>query len=135
MISDICRIPFGKETVDELLASHVIEHVDIKEGITFIFRSFNMLKKGGKLIIRCPFITETFEAFKAGRMNIEQFNSSIFGIDPKKPESMYQENYHKSGYTVEYLAYLLTNAGFAEVITRTGLEAKRNCEIIIEAIK
>jgi SAM-dependent methyltransferase len=56
---DICRdvrkgLPFDDDSVDEILASHFLEHLDAVAMIEFIVESYRVLKGGGKLRIVVP---------------------------------------------------------------------------------
>lgn len=48
------ELPYEDDSVDNIYISHVIEHVETKFVIKFIFESYRVLKKGGVLRIACP---------------------------------------------------------------------------------
>ena len=52
VIGDAQFLPFRDSSLDGIVASHVIEHLD--DPLLFIEECFRVLKKGGTLEIRCP---------------------------------------------------------------------------------
>jgi predicted SAM-dependent methyltransferase len=48
---DILNLPIEDNTVDEILCSHVIEHIDYLDGKKMIMEYSRILKPGGKLIV------------------------------------------------------------------------------------
>jgi predicted SAM-dependent methyltransferase len=47
-------LPWKPETVDVIVAFHIIEHLTYKEGQTLIKRAYSLLKPGCQMFITCP---------------------------------------------------------------------------------
>ncbi len=51
---DILNLPYKDNTIDEILAEHLIEHIKFKDEEQFWKETYRILKKGGKLICEVP---------------------------------------------------------------------------------
>lgn len=74
--------PIQKSSVDLLIASHVIEHVN--DAVAFMSEIYSVLKKGGKAIIRYPHFSQrhTFRDPTHKRfMTLESLDFFIFGTE------------------------------------------------------
>ena len=58
---DVYPLPFKKNSVDFILASHILEH--LKEPLDFLEECQRMLKKGRRMEIRVPHVEATGGAF------------------------------------------------------------------------
>lgn len=58
---DVYPFPFKKNSVDFILASHILEH--LKEPLDFLEESQRILKRRGKMKIRVPHVEATGGAF------------------------------------------------------------------------
>lgn len=54
LIADIRNLPYESETVDEIYANDVLEHVSFRETLPVLEHWFKILKPGGKLFIQSP---------------------------------------------------------------------------------
>jgi predicted SAM-dependent methyltransferase len=63
---DVRSVPYPDNSVDEILALHVIEHFDFHEGNRVLQEWYRVLKPGGKLIVETPDFLETCRAFVVG---------------------------------------------------------------------
>lgn len=63
LIADIRKLPFDDNSVDEILALHVIEHFDFFEGQHVLNEWYRVLKPGGLLILETPDFLETCREF------------------------------------------------------------------------
>jgi len=52
--ADICELPFENESVDEIVAYQVIEHVAYNKAEQMFDEMYRVLKKGGTMITECP---------------------------------------------------------------------------------
>ena len=66
---DVYPYPFKKNSVDFILASHILEH--LKEPLDFLEECQRMLKKGRRMEIRVPHVEATGGAF--GTMEHKHF--------------------------------------------------------------
>jgi len=88
------KIPFAANTFDEVICSHVIEHVpDDRKCLTEIYR---VLKRGGKVYLRTPNIHNLHTKFHTG-------------IGSKLP---YTDRTHVREYEKDGLAKLFRDVGF-----------------------
>lgn len=60
---DVRKIPYPDNSVDEILALHIIEHFDFYEGKEVLKEWYRVLKPGGKLILETPDFLETCREF------------------------------------------------------------------------
>jgi len=61
IIADVCRLPFKDESIDEIICSEVLEHVDdLVKAMEEIHR---VLKPGGKVMIKVPHV-KSLDAFR-----------------------------------------------------------------------
>lgn len=60
---DVKTIPYEDNTVDEILASHVIEHFDYHESVDVLKEWYRVLKPGGKLVLETPDMLESCREF------------------------------------------------------------------------
>ena len=110
---DICckveDLNYDEETVDEIYASHILEHLDLEQGRTLLKNCYKWLIKGGvlsivvpDLLVVCRFIAEgdtdgTLWSWLYGRHDIEE------GMG------------HKWGYTQRTLIDELSKLGFTDI--------------------
>lgn len=62
---DIRNIPYPDNSVDEILASHIIEHFDAKSGPIILKEWLRVLKPGGILKLETPDLLSTCKDFVA----------------------------------------------------------------------
>ena len=88
--ADVCCLPFRAESVDEILALDVYEHVSYLKSQNLLKSWVSKLKSGGKLTIQAPCLDKIIEYFinaKNCKM-IETGIACLFGGQD------YQENIH-----------------------------------------
>lgn len=102
------QLPFDPESVDEVLASHLLEHFGFAEVPIFISRVNKVLKKGGLFHIRVPDIEKSMRNFLENKDDKKWswWILEIYGGQWNPGE------FHKSGYTKERLIYLMKELGF-----------------------
>lgn len=62
-VFDVRQIPYPDNSVDEILALHIIEHFDFFEGNNVLKEWYRVLKPGGKLLLETPDFLETCREF------------------------------------------------------------------------
>jgi len=139
IISPAHELKYADDSVDEILSSHMIEHLIQTELDLALAEWFRVLKSGGKLVIRCPnfelYVKEYLEGneeYKAGWGLI-----NIFGWQDRGEGML-----HRTGFTVSRLAKLVGHYGFTvqrcettQTRQKRGPEFRENGDIICEAIK
>lgn len=144
---------FEKDSVEEIIASHILEHASFDRTSGILKRWKDVLKPGGKLWVAVPnfelVYTEHLENYNNGSRDWEFFNSRIFG-NSRVAKEMYGEEelsfpgvityelaYHKSVFNMRMLVDCLTRAGFSTVTPIEKLPNKRKHphEICILGVK
>jgi len=113
-VGDICNLSgFDSNSVAEIYASHVLEHVDQKSMPSVLLELHRILENpGGRLMISVPDLEVLCRSFLDKDRNAESrvhIMRMIFGgqVDA--------HDYHQIGLYYENLTALLTNAGFNDV--------------------
>lgn len=109
---------FGIEYADEIMAIHLIEHIDRWEVAGVLKRWREVLKTGGKLILETPNLISACKALLADPVNAARPGKSgqmtmwpLYG-DPSWRDPLMM---HKWLYTPHSLAELLLEAGFTSI--------------------
>jgi predicted SAM-dependent methyltransferase len=108
-VADICHLQYEDNSVDEIEASHIIEHFDVITIPFLIAEWFRVLKPSGKLIIEAPDFNKGYLKLITGR-NFKKKNTQrfLFGVD-------LPGNTHKIGLTPKFLKKLLISAGYVNL--------------------
>ena len=105
-VADICHLQYEDNSVDEIEASHIIEHFDVITLPFLISEWFRVLKPDGKLVIEAPNFNKGYLRLLT-RRNLKKRNTLrfLFGVD-------LPGNTHKIGLTPKFLKKGLISAGF-----------------------
>jgi predicted SAM-dependent methyltransferase len=107
IVCDISKyIPVEDNSVDEIRASHVIEHILPQEIPNTLKEWKRILKTKGLLRVYCPDAEKIASSFLSRQIDIVRFSELIFGAQT------YDVNFHKAAYTNKRLQDLLEKAGF-----------------------
>ena len=122
IIGDCRKIPFPDNSVEEILASHIIEHFSYTEIVDIFKNWYRSLKADGKLIIKCPDLDYLCRAYVSGRHTPEQILVYLYGAftfdactSDGKLNNIGTYNIldaHKAMYSEEMLIKRLKEAGF-----------------------
>jgi predicted SAM-dependent methyltransferase len=94
---DLTRpLPFDSESVDNIYASHVIEHFSRAEWDDIKHEWVRVLKPGGTIEIRCPEISKVCKKFLADPTDTFTM-MQLYGLQNTPGE------YHKNGFTYRSL--------------------------------
>lgn len=107
IVGDAKSLPFKNECFDHVYASHVIEHFQHNEIDSLVNEWVSVLKKGGKIEIRCPDLRA--RAFIFSILGREQDIINIYG------EQNYPYNFHKTGFSYKILKQMLSNIGIVHI--------------------
>ena len=99
---------FGTDSVDEIVASHVIEHFYLWEVQDILIEWKRVLRPGGTLYVECPNIHNCALMLLHGGFTDQMHMWGFFG-DPSHKEPLMC---HKWGYNPDTLAKELLTAGF-----------------------
>ncbi|MEN9202537.1 MAG: methyltransferase domain-containing protein [Thermostichus sp. DG02_3_bins_51] len=100
---------FEDESIDQIYASHVVEHFGAAEVRVALADWYRVLKKGGKLFVAVPDLKVLAKLLTKEDLSYEDLamiTSMIYGgqVD--------EYDFHKMGYTIETLTQLLREVGF-----------------------
>jgi predicted SAM-dependent methyltransferase len=113
--TDLSRFESG--AVDEIYASHVLEHLGYLAELPRTLREFcRVLAPGGRLRVSVPDLDVLCALFVDPALNLEErvhLMRMMFG------GQMYESDFHKTGLNEEFLRDFLHGAGFVEII-KTG---------------
>jgi len=101
--SEIFPLPYGDETVDELRASHVLEHFSHRQLDAVIKDWVRALKKGGRLRVAVPDFDKIAEDYRAGKQGPHE--SYLMGGQTDA------DDFHKSLFDRDRLRKLFADAG------------------------
>jgi hypothetical protein len=133
---DIFNLPFVDESVDEILAEHLIEHLTYEEEKEFFLESFRLLKPGGKLRLEVPDLEWVLRKFIEAKDDFKDFYQvgavdHYFGNGPETDNRWGllttaiwgNQNgggqFHKNGFTIGKFQSIKNLIGFSEVEIQT----------------
>jgi len=109
-IVDCTKINLKDNTLDEIYASHLIEHFHFQEGWKVLGEWFRVLKIGGKLTLETPDLLGLCQEFLTGDDQKRVFlYQSFFGVP------WIEGNAHKFLYTEVQLRWTLETTGFKNI--------------------
>lgn len=108
-IADICHLQYENNSVDEIEASHIIEHFDVITLPFLIAEWFRVLKPTSKLVIEAPNFNKGYLRLLTKR-NLKKKNTLrfLFGVD-------LPGNTHKIGLTPKFIKKILISIGFLNI--------------------
>jgi predicted SAM-dependent methyltransferase len=113
------NLKFSENSIDEIEACQLIEHLGIYDSINALVEWYRVLKPNGKLLIETPDMETSFKKFlDEGRETRKAVLSWIFGLETPGMT-------HKLCFPEELLVELLEKTGFIE-IKKTHIEAEKN---------
>ena len=129
VISDLRKLDFADESVDEVLSVHVIEHFYYWEVQTVLAEWRRLLKPGGRIILECPnllygaqqLVNDPSLAMQGG----EAWSTTMYVIygDPGWEDPLMC---HRWGWTPESLSAELERAGFVGVHEKPAVFKRGN---------
>ena len=113
------NIPLPDQSVEEIMAIHVVEHVHVWEVPALLNEWFRLLKPGGILVLEMPDLIKTCRNVIEGRMlggkHPDQLTMwSLYG-DPRTKDPFMS---HKWCHTFKTLAPTVKEAGFIKIVER-----------------
>ncbi|MFI5386720.1 MAG: class I SAM-dependent methyltransferase [Fimbriimonadales bacterium] len=122
--ADMPTLPFGDDTADEVLLSHVLEHFGYADGELLCREIHRVLRPTGYAFIEVPDIQWCLAQF-LGAPEINAYTNPSFDYNTEHRWGLYAQAiwgdqhsdglYHKWGYTAIRLLYLLNHVGFKGV--------------------
>lgn len=126
---DATDLPVENNSIETIYASHLLEHFPHVEVASVIEHWYAKLKKGGELIINVPdleWACKQLIKYEQGFLLSGYYNtfagehgllSIFYGSESHEGE------YHKAGFTMNYLTKLLFKAGFEGIDVKKDFEA------------
>lgn len=112
-------LPFEDNSVEGVLASHFLEHLDLQEAWKFVAECYRVLKTGGVMVASVP-NTSFFR--EVNHMDTKENSGKIFGeqMDAGNPHTSFFDcalffNEHKQALTEDSLWAILRKGGFTEI--------------------
>lgn len=106
LVHDITKpFPFSSESVSEIIAQDVLEHLTREQQSDFFAEAFRLLVKGGRLFIRIPNNDDIWERFSD-----DPDTRNLFLFGDTSETGIWGS--HKSGHTLESFIELAAVAGF-----------------------
>ena len=115
-------------SVDEIIASHVIEHVNGKLLRRTVEHWYSVLKPGGKLFIYCPNAKLIFQDYLDGTIDMVEASRLLFG------EQDFENNCHRLCFDQQRLNSLIVDSGFC-VVNELGRKDAYKYELGVSAFK
>ena len=115
------KLPWGKNTIDGIEASHILEHVEAHKTKRILANMFWVLKPGGIVSIEAPDVEAVFKRWQTATHKEKWF---YCGEQPRYPSlfhyiwgqgNVQEGQCHLQGFDRERLERLMGDAGFVEI--------------------
>lgn len=134
------QYPFPDNSVDEILAVHVIEHIEPNKVIYMLNEWLRILKPGGSaavewpdLLKMCQYIVDDPSRIYSDNKKIQK--RSVAGIFGNIGKHKTLDMLHKWGYSQESMCILFKSIGFTNAIGQTPLFPKTEMDSRVIAYK
>ncbi|MEJ8545128.1 glycosyltransferase [Brevibacillus borstelensis] len=122
-VADAGNLPFDSDSVDEMAAYNILEHIARKEVVPVLKEWLRVLRPGGFIEIFGPNLHGYVKAFveqKEG-WDFDHFETWVYGHED------YEENFHKVGFSVDSLTRILYESEFSRVNSINGPDDQAIC--------
>ena len=120
-------LPLPTNEYDLVLAKFLIEHLSWRKVKGFVSEVYRILQTGGKVIIVTANLKEQARLIATKQVWDGTESNLIFGGQD------HEGNYHKCGFSPEYLERLFREAGFSKVVTYPL--PRCSTDLVLEATK
>ena len=114
---------------EEIIAIQVLEHFSHRDTLNILKLWHSKLAPGGVLHLEVPDLELFCRLWTNDYIKEPWAFVAIYGSQD------YDGNYHKAGFSVRYLTYLLFHAGFLKIENLMADKSNPNCEIKLRAYK
>ncbi len=121
-------LPLESNSIEEILANDVLEHLQRYEVEPVLREFYRVLEPEGRLTIKSPNIRVLAFALASGAISDTEFERKMYG------DQNYPENTHKCGFSPAILASRLARAGFSIKSSVDGTDGDWS-NLIVEAVK
>lgn len=112
-------LPFSDDSVDGVLASHFLEHLDLQEAWKFVAECYRVLKPGGVMVASVP---NTSYFREVNHLDTKAMSGKLFGeqMDAGNPHTSFFDcalffDEHKQALTEDSLWAILRKGGFTDI--------------------
>jgi predicted SAM-dependent methyltransferase len=109
IVADISMLPLRDNTVDEIYASHCLEHFSHTMTVDVLKEWYRVLKKAGKLELAVPNFDQAIKVYLTTGMLTDWLRNFLWG------DQIYREAYHYTCFTKPTLMECLSEAGFTKM--------------------
>lgn len=110
VVANIKCLPFEDNSVDGIIAEHVLEHTIKQEHEYILFEWKRVLKDGGKLYVEVPDFDMCLKNYLDNYLGMKDYwYNTIYG------RNLYESDRHLSGIGEMYLTDLLFSVGFVNL--------------------
>lgn len=114
--------------VDEIRASHIIEHFQYSEGLLIVNYWSMFLKSGGLMRLYCPDATKIATYYLKNRLSTSEFDTYLLG------RQTYSTNIHRALYSQARLNKLVTKSGL-KIISQNPRPNAYQFDMGVQAVK
>lgn len=112
VVMDIKNLDFPENSIDEIYAKDILEHLSITDVKKLIKICSKICKTGSKIFIQTINIDAIIDAYKSGVWDIDILNYMLFAGKNWVDGISRNEDFHKSCYSLDFISKLLNDHGF-----------------------
>jgi predicted SAM-dependent methyltransferase len=116
---DVRKLPFKDNYADYILATHVIEHINIEDIQATMNEWFRVLKPGGRIVITAPdfdYLVKMWQNYiidkEPNQEEYVELTRGFYGLQITAGE------HHRTPITARFMGWILSGAGFRKWIVR-----------------
>lgn len=108
---DVRKLPLDDNTVDEIQAIHLFEHLPRWEAMDILTEWHRVLRPGGKLVLELPSFNRMMRLYQNRQLDDRQLKTALYG------EPNYRDPFmcHMWAWSEDELSEEMVKAGFFEV--------------------
>jgi predicted SAM-dependent methyltransferase len=109
IVADLSMLPVKDNSVEEIYASHCLEHFSHTMTLDVLKEWHRVLKVGGKISIAVPDFDKIIQVYKETGFMSDFIRNFLWG------DQIYREAYHYTCFTYNTLLSLLAESGFTKI--------------------
>lgn len=104
VVADVMSLPFESNSIDEIFASHLIEHFTERQLLDIVNYWYSLLKEGGSLILIAPNIEVMARDYASGKISWDNLRRIFLGGQD------YIGDFHFNAFSIDYLKDFFSKA-------------------------